>query len=69
MSKTSKRDLTEVAELFVGGEGSVGEGLVGDGLGHEGGVREVDAETLVDCTDLGRVVSRSRVGANLICGA
>lgn len=47
----------------------MGEGLVRDGLGHEGGVREVDTETLVDCADLGRVVSRSRVGANLICGA
>lgn len=29
------------------------EGLVGDGLGHEGGVREVDTEALVDCADLG----------------
>lgn len=47
----------------------MGERLVGDGLSHEGSVREVDTETLVDCADLGRVVSRSRVGANLICGA
>jgi hypothetical protein len=69
LNEKQQQDLTEVSELFVGGEGSVGEGLVGDRLGHEGGVREVDAETLVDCADLVRVVSESRVGANLICGA